>query len=143
MTPAEMYESLKKAYAQLAATSKLRTIPTGDAVQLFRGRLPVEYKPLLTDGEIAALKNPETIDFHGDVAGRSFWKKDGKDKEMKLTCDFPHLNARGHYLQACVWLGFLFDVDPATFSYRPEALPEADAKLMRECARDALRAAAK
>ena len=37
--------------------------------------------------------------------------------------------------------GFLFGVDPTTFTYRPESLPEADAKLMRECARDALKAA--
>jgi len=36
--------------------------------------------------------------------------------------------------------GFLFGVDPTTFTYSPESLPEADAKLMRECARDALAA---
>ena len=30
---------------------------------------------------------------------------------------------------------------PTTFTYRPDLLPEADAKLMRECARDALKAA--
>lgn len=145
MTPKEMYESLKKAYAQLAEKHGLRTIPTGDAVQLFRERLPVDYGTLLTKDEIAALKQPATIDFHGDVAGASFWGKGRKGKqknadEVVLRCDFPHLNARGHYLQACVWAGFLFGVDPTTFKYRPESLPEADAKLMRECARDALAA---
>jgi len=60
---------------------------------------------------------------------------------VKHRTDFAHLNARGHYLQACVWLGFLFKVDPVTFSYRPESLSESDAKLMRECARDALKSA--
>ena len=143
MTPAEMHASLKKAYAQLAAKYGLRTIPTGDAVQLFRDRLPVDYGKPLTRAEIAALEEPATIDFHGDVAGASVWARgrEGRHKdwnEVKLRPDFSHLNARGHYLQACVWVGFLFGVDPTTFSYRPKSLPEADAKLMRECARDAL-----
>lgn len=145
MTPKEMYESLKKAYAQLAEKHGLRTIPTGDAVQLFRDRLPVDYGNVLTKEEIAALKQPATIDFHGDVVGASFWGKGRKGKqknadEVELRCDPSHLNARGHYLQSCVWAGFLFGVDPTTFKYRPESLPEADAKLMRECARDALAA---
>ena len=145
MTPREMYESLKKAYAQLAGKHGLRMIPTGDAVQLFRDRLPVDYGNVLTKEEIAALKQPATIDFHGDVVGASFWGKGRKGKqkdadEVKLRCDPSHLNARGHYLQACVWAGFLFGVDPTTFTYRPESLPETDAKLMRECARDALKA---
>ena len=145
MTPKDMYESLKKAYAQLAEKHKLRTIPMGDAVQLFRERLPVEYGKLLTKADIAAIEKPATIDFHGDVAGSSAWKQGRKDtqkdwEEVKLRPDFSHLNARGHYLQACVWAGFLFGVDPTTFTYRPDSLPEADAKLMRECARDALKA---
>ena len=143
MTPKTMYEALKKAYAQLAEKHRLRTIPTGDAVQLFRERLPVDYGTLLTHAEIKALKEPATIDFHGDVVGSSAWKQGRKGsgkglEEVKLRTDFPHLNERGHYLQACVWVGFLFGVDPTTFTYRPESLPEADAKLMRECARDAL-----
>ena len=147
MTPAEMYGALKKAYAQLAGKYGLRTIPTGDAVQLFRERLPVDYGKLLTRAEIAALENPATIDFHGDVTGRSWWGKGRKGvqkdaDEIKLRMDSPHLNNRGEYLQACVWLGFLFGVDPTTFSHKPDSLPEADAKLMRECARDALGAAA-
>lgn len=145
MTPKEMHAALKKAYAQLAAKHKLRTIPMGDAVQLFRERLPVNYGALLTRAEINALKQPATVDFHGDVTGSSEWKRGRKGKhkdwdKIKLRTDFSHLNARGHYLQACVWLGFLFNVDPTTFTYRPEALPANDAKLMRECARDALRA---
>ena len=143
MTPGEMYEALRKAYAQLAAKYGLRTIPTGDAVQLFRGRLPVVYGELLTRDAVAAMERPAVIDFHGDIVGTSEWKQGNKGyqadwKEVKLRNDFPHLNARGHYLQACVWLGFLFNVDPTTFSYCPENLAQSDAKLMRECSRDAL-----
>ena len=148
MNPAQMHASLQKAYAQLAAKYGLRTIPTGDAVQLFRERRPVEYGTLLTRAEIAALKKPETIDLHGDVTGSATWRQGRKGRqkdweEVKLRPDFAHLNARGNYLQACVWLGFLFKVDPVAFSYRPEFLSEADAKLMRECARDALKATTK
>jgi hypothetical protein len=145
MTPKQMYEELKKAYAQLAAKHKLRIIPTADAVQLFRDRLPVDYGKLLTRMEINKIAKPETVDFHGDVVGNSACKQGRKGKqkdweEIKLRNDFSHFNARGHYLQACVWLGFLFNVDPTTFTYCPKVLPEADAKLMRECARDALKA---
>jgi hypothetical protein len=146
MTPKDMYVALKSAYGQLAAKHGLRIIPTADAVQLFRDRLPVDYGKLLTRADIAKIQKPALVDFHGDVVGASAWKQGRKGKqkdweETKLRCDFSHFNARGHYLQACVWLGFLFDTDPTTFSYLPEGLPESDAKLMRECARDALAAA--
>ena len=58
--------------------------------------------------------------------------------ELKLRLDAPHFNPRGHYLQACVWTAALFGVDPTTLSYRPDFLPDSDAKLMRACARDAI-----
>jgi len=145
MTPATMHAALKAAYAQLAKKHTLRVIPTGDAVQLFRERLPVDYGTPLTKAEIAALKQPALIDFHGDVAGSSHWGtgRKGKQKdwqETKLRCDFPHFNSRGHYLQACVWTAVLFGLDPTTVGYRPKDLPEKDAQLMRECARDAVKA---
>ena len=121
MTPGEMHEALRKAYAQLAAKYGLRTIPTGDAVQLFRDRLPVAYGELLTRDAVAAMEKPAVIDFHGDVVGSSEWRQGNKGgqadwKEVKLRNDFPHLNARGHYLQACVWVGFLFKIDPVAIA---------------------------
>lgn len=145
LDPKGMHAALKDAYSQLAKKHGLRVIPTGDAAQLFRERLPVNYGTPLTKKEIAALKQPETIDFHGDVAGSSAWKKGRKGKqkdwqEIKLRTDFTHFNARGHYLQACVWTAFLFKADPTAFTYRPDGLPESEAKLMRECARDAIKA---
>ena len=137
MTPETMHAAIKNAYGILAAKHKLRTIPTGDAVQLYRQKLPVNYGKLLTPAEIAAIPKPDLVDFHDDPAGNSSWKKGRKGSqkdwaEVKLRPDFSHLNARGHYLQACVWAGFLFGVDPTTFSYRPESLSEADAKLAVE-----------
>ena len=115
------------------------------SVIVCRNRPADDHGKPLTREEINKIAKPGTVDFHGDVVGDSAWKQGRKGKqkdweEIKLRCDFSHFNARGHYLQACVWLGFLFNVDPATFTYRPKGLPEADAKLMRECARDALKA---
>lgn len=143
MSPASMHMSLKLAYKQLAVKHGLRVIPTGDAVQLFRDRLPVVYGTLLTKKEILDLKQPARIEFHGDVVGFSYWGKGVKGRqqdwqEIKLRCDFPHLNMHGHYLQACVWAAELFGIDPTTINYKPAYLKEADARLMRECARDAI-----
>ena len=145
LDPKGMHAALKGAYSQLAKKHNLRVIPTGDAAQLFRDRLPVVYDKVLTKDEIAAIQKPATVDFHGDVAGASAWKQGRKDRqkdweEVKLRLDASHFNPRGHYLQACVWTAFLFGADPTTFTYRPDGLPEADAKLMRECARDAIAA---
>ena len=143
MDPKGMHAALKDAYSQLAKKRNLRVIPTGDAAQLFRERLPVVYGRLLTPEEISALVKPATVDFQGDVVGRSVWEKGRKGQKtdangFRLRMDRNHFNPRGHYLQACVWTAFLFKVDPTTFTYRPEGLPESDAKLMRECARDAI-----
>ncbi len=144
MSPKEMTAAVKSAYSELAKKHGLRMIPTGDAVQLFRERLPVDYGKVLTRAELAAIPRPSTVDFHGDVTGSSAWKKGTKGsqkdwEEVKLRIDSSHLNPRGQYLQACVWLGFLFKTDPTAFSHRPKDLSESDAKLMRQCARDALR----
>ena len=143
MNPTSMHAALKAAYAKLAKKHGLRVIPVGDAAQLFRERLPVAYDKVLTRQEIASIARPGLVDFHGDVAGRSFWSKGVKGRqkdwnELKLRLDASHFNPRGHYLQACVWTAALFGVDPTTFAYRPDFLSEPDARLMRECARDAI-----
>ena len=140
-------EELKRVYAEIGRLyyEQAKDSPEGFFVPLFEqaGRLAEGVRA--RQREIDALKEPATIDFHGDVAGASSWKKGrpGKEKDadaVKLRLDPSHFNPRGHYLQACVWAGFLFGVDPTTFTYCPEGLPAADAKLMRECARDALKA---
>ena len=142
MTPETMYQSIKESYGKLAAKHKLRTIPTGDAVQLYRRRLPVEYGKVLSEKEIAEIKEPGTIDFHGDPAGNSAWKKGRKGAkdadEVKLRVDSIHLNREGHYLQACTWLAALFGTDVTKLSYAPDWMPAEKAGLMRACAADAV-----
>ena len=147
MTPETMYAAVKNAYGILADKYRLRTIPTGDAVQLYRRKLPVNYGNILTPEEIAAIKQPATIDFHNDVAGSSAWKtgrKEQKDADkIKLRIDSIHLNAEGHYLQACTWLAALFGTDVTKLAYAPSTLPPEKAKLMRACAAEAVAAARK
>ena len=143
MTPAEMHVALRKAYAQLAARYGLRVIPTGDAVQMYRAYLPVDYGPPLTRKQIAALAEPALVDFHGDVTGSSHWgkgRKGSKDAdERRLRLDGAHLNSEGNYLQALVWQAALFGTDVTKLAYRPAAVGEERAALMRRCAMAAVR----
>ena len=106
--PATMHAKLKDAYAAFAKPYKFEIIPTGDAVQHFRKAMP----------------SPDGIT--GDPCGQP----KGKDKF--------HLNREGEYLQACVWLGALFDYDPTKLSYRPDFLSEERAVQMRASAKAAL-----
>ena len=142
MTPAEMHAAIKKSYTQLAERYKLRMIPMGDAVQLYRQRLPVDYGKVLTDEEIAAIPEPTLMDFHGDVVGSSRWSKGNawnKDKDVyRLRLDSIHLNKEGQYLQALVWQAVLFGTDVGKLMYRPAHVTEAKAGLMRKCAMDAV-----
>ena len=144
MTPAEMHAAIKKAYAQLAERYKLRTIPTGDAVQFYRQRLPVDYGKLLAKEEIAAIREPTLMDFHGDVVGSSRWGKGNawnEDKDVyRLRLDSIHLNKEGNYLQALVWQAALFGSDVEKLTYRPAYVTAEKAELMRTCAMDAVKA---
>ena len=148
MTPDTMFAALKDAYGRLAKQGGFRIIPTGEAVQLYRKRLPVDYGKLLSPEEVKALKPPQKIDFHGDVVGSSSWgkgaSKDGTgDKAAKHRFDTIHLNAAGHYLQACTWLAALFGTDVTKLSYAPDSIPADKAALMRTCAAEAVASLAK
>lgn len=144
MTPETMYESLRSAYAELARQYGFKTIPVGDAVQLYRQRLPVRYGKVLTGKEIRAIERPGRVDFYGDVVGSSSWRKGDKGTrdgdQVKLRLDRCHLNRRGEYLQACVWLAALFEVDVTKLAYAPEFKDDhVDVQLMRTCANEAVR----
>lgn len=106
--PPTMHAKLKAAYADFAKAYKFEIIPTGDAVQNFRKAMPS------SDG------------ITGDPCGQP----NGKDKF--------HLNREGEYLQACVWLGALFDTDVTKLCYRPDFLSEERAVQMRASAKAAL-----
>ena len=142
MTPDTMFAAIKDAYGRLAEKGGFRMIPTGEAVQLYRKKLPVDYGKLLTPEEIKALAPPKKISFHGDVVGSSAWgtvdSKDGAGGKPKFRFDTIHLNAAGHYLQACTWLAALFGTDVTKLAYVPASIPAEKAALMRACAAEAV-----
>ena len=131
-----MHEMVKANYTELAKSNKLRMIPVGNAVQLFREKLPVK-KVNYTKADLKKLVRPNVIDISGgDVVGKVYWRQDRKDaSKIILINDCSHLNDKGKYLQGAVWYMFLFDAKAADIK-----LPYNDpsAKLILECAEKAL-----
>ena len=107
-TQEQMYNGLVENYNELAKTHKLRIIPVGTAVQLYRKALPVKAVKY-TSEQIKALKRPAVLDLSGgDLVGWMRWlKKDAKEPYN----DRAHLGRAGAYVQGCVWYMFLFDED--------------------------------
>lgn len=60
------------------------------------------------------------------------------DKDSIFTADGFHLNARGQYLQACVWFGMLFGEPVSKVTLQPKELTEEDAAFLRETAQKAV-----
>ena len=116
--PNEMYAKLHAAYNDYAKANGLRVIPMGEAVQMWRARLPVAYKE---------------NSFGGDVCGSAKFTQ-GANGKWTPKGDVFHLNARGQYFQSLVWTAKLFDADVTTCAWKPDFVSDADAKLMKEIA---------
>lgn len=138
----EMYNKLTNNYKILAEElGGLRIIPTGYAVQLARKEQAVKFKPM-TPEETALLNYPDTPPQAGALVGRDYYEKDPQTGEFVLKTDRIHLNARGEYLQAMVWLGMLFECDVTNINYIPETAGAADAAFLRQIADKAVKSAA-
>ena len=124
ITPDEMYAKLHDAYGAFAKQHGLKVIPFGAAVQKWRKRLPVTYTENSFGGDVVGGRSTKAADC---------FKRDGNYKWVP-NCDVFHLNERGEYFQALVWLSTLFDVDLSVVDYRPTFVTEKEAKLMREIA---------
>lgn len=132
-----MYESLTDAYTKLAKSRNLRIIPTGYAVQLSRKGEKAPFKPY--DPELLrTLRWPDLPSQSGDVVGALRWVKDAESGEMKIAGDFIHLNARGQYMQACVWFAFLYERPVSEITFVPECIGSSDAAFLRDCAQRAV-----
>jgi hypothetical protein len=135
-TRQQMHEMVKANYTELAKKHKLRMIPVGNAVQLFREKLPVKTVKY-NKADLKKLVRPNVIDISGgDVVGKMSWRKDRKDpSKMVLSNDCIHLNDKGKYLQACVWYMFLFDakITDLKLEYK-----DPSAELIRKCAAQAI-----
>ena len=131
----EMYDRLRDAYKKLAEKYKLRVIPVGDAVQLFRKYTPVKYQP-----SAETFEYPNLPSSAGDVVGSARWEKSkDNENEKKLSVDYIHMNVDGRYLQACVWFSFLYGVPADKITWVPKkGVSKETAELLRKCAKDAL-----
>ncbi len=126
MTPDEMYDRLKAAYADFARGYEFDVVRMGDAVQEWRKRLPVEY---------------EDNSFGGDVVGGRNQKPENQfkrnaDLTWSVNSDPFHLNAKGEYLQALVWAATLFKTDLSKVEVRPAGVTDKEDRLLRLVARE-------
>lgn len=103
---AGMHERLTAAYRDFAAHIGAEIIPTGEAVRLSRERETRPFRAASPEA-IAACRWPDLPPDSGDVVGRARWHKDAEGR-LVVGFDHIHLNRRGEYLQACVWLKSLF-----------------------------------
>ncbi len=133
----EMYERLTKNYQDLAKKYGLRIIPTGLAVQIYRQKSPLIFK----NYDPATLKNynwPDLPSQAGAVVGNLGWRKDRKTGKLFIERDSIHLNNRGEYMQACVWLMTLFNKKAADITFIPDNIADDDAAFLKQCAEEAV-----
>lgn len=114
---AGMYERAAAAYRRLAAETGFRVIPSGLAVQNVRalGPLPV---PQPEGGAPLTGRAADVVGADGDNI---------------------HLNARGEFLQACVWYSFLFGEPADGITFTPENIDANYGQTLKDCAQAAVK----
>jgi len=131
-----MYTRLTEAYTALAKQHKLRVIPSGYAVDLFRKTLGEKLVPV-SPADVLTLKEPD-LPGTNDPAGNFSWRKNAKTGKTVLRSDYNHLNPRGQYLQSLVWYAFLFGRDPEKSAFVPGNISAEEAALFKKCAAKAV-----
>ena len=138
ITQQEMYDRLTDAYQRFSDEMGLPLIPVGKAVQLARQRQAGKFVPY----DIAAarkLEYPQLPDQKWEFINGLTWKTNADGTHAQVE-DYIHLNARGRYLQALVWYGFLYGEDPLTVTFCPEGeVEEEDAAFLRGIASEVLK----
>ena len=127
----DMFERLTDAYRRAARDLGVRVIPTGLAVQLARRLQPEPFQPY-SPSLLKTLRWPDLPPQAGALVGTIGWKKDRETGEMALWRDTIHLNARGQYLQACLWFAFLYERPVAEISFVPDQVGNQDAAFLRD-----------
>ena len=136
ITPEIMYNRLTECYTALAKRHKLRVIPSGYAIDLFRKAMGEKLVPVFP-ADPRQLKEP-ALPTTNDPAGNFSWRKDSKTGKTTMLCDFYHLNRRGQYLQSLVWYAFLFGKDPQKSTYVPKGISSEEIVLFKKCAAQAV-----
>ena len=136
-----MYEGICNNYKEASAKFGFRVIPAGLAVELAREAQPVKFTSIAPE-EIQKAKDAgkgSRLEQPGSLFTGWHWGMNRKTKQPEFRRDSIHLNARGRYLQACVWYGFLFKKSPLDIKYKSPSLKEDDAAMLRKCADRALK----
>lgn len=137
ITQQEMYKRLTAAYTKFAQEMGLPLIPVGNAIQLAREKQGGVFQPVTLEEKKAPVK-PELPEQKWSFINGYYWHMSYAGHPL-MDCDFIHLNARGQYLQALVWYGFLYGEDPATVAYTPQEVEASDAAFLRGIASAALK----
>ena len=138
ITQEQMYDCLTRNYRILAKRYGCRIIPTGFAVQLARQQEQPPF-PNYDPELLQTLRWPDLPPQAADVVGQCRWVKDSASGELQISRDLTHLNCRGQYLQACVWLAILFNCQTENITYVPAELADQDAAFLRRIAQQAVR----
>ena len=136
MTPGQMYQQLRGAYATIAAEIKAsRIIPTGTAFQNAREdpRWKLEVQ---ADFDPRQAKYPEEPRESHALCLGWWWNK--KADPPRLEYDGKHCTVAGKYLGAMVWYETLFG-DARGDVFVPEGLPPQEASSLREIAHKTVR----
>ncbi|MBO5644306.1 MAG: DUF4886 domain-containing protein, partial [Lentisphaeria bacterium] len=137
----EMYNRLTVNYKRLSEElGGLRIIPSGYAVQLARKLQSINFSPMSED-DVAKFNYPDLPPQSGSLVGKHYYMKNEDTQEFELKADLIHLNARGEYLQAMVWLGMLYGIDVTNLDYVAEGVGAADAAFLRKIAQKAIESA--
>ena len=142
ISQSEMYNRLTVNYKRLSKElGNLRIIPSGYAVQLARKLQSVSFVPMSKE-EQSRLSYPDTPPQAGSLVGKHYYVKNEDTQEFELKSDLIHLNGRGEYLQAMVWLGMLYGIDVTELDYVAEGVGASDAAFLRSIAQMAIEKAA-
>jgi len=134
LDPEKMFDGIFKTYDFYGKKYQFRVIPVGKAVELALATQPVKFVKPAKRADISAFKYPENPNTTpGSFYIEIYWNKN-KEGGYTQSYDLKHLNARGSYLQACVWFAFLFHEDPRKITYVPQGVTPEDAAFLRATA---------
>lgn len=129
----EMHKRLTGNYTREAHNFQIRMIPSGNAVAMARTTQKTKFIAPSAD-DIAKLTYPNLPNQNGSLIIGYAWNKNAQTGQYHLDADFIHLNARGQYLQACVWYAYLFNKSVVNCKYVPTGIDAEDAAFLRATA---------
>ena len=129
-TEENMYNQIVSSYETIATELKLRVIPTGVAIQTARKTQPKPYIPFNPND----YQYPALPDVSNSFNNAVWWN----DDHTAIIGDPAHLNARGDFLQACVWFGTLTGKPVADVTYQPEGVSAEDTAFLKATAQAVL-----